>query len=90
MATTEQVVFDAVREVRLDGINEEVTRDTRLAIDLGMDSLDYVEVITLIEENTDKADYFPPEADEIPEDITVGQLVDKVQGWLDKIATETS
>jgi acyl carrier protein len=90
METTEKVVFEAVTEVMFDGIKEEITRETKLSADLCMDSLDYVEVIMWIEEKIEKADYFPEEADEIPEDITVGQLIDKIDGWLIQIATETS
>ena len=80
--------MNAVCEVRLDGLKEEVTSETRLSTDLGMDSLDYVNLMLEIEDNIEKADFFPPEADEIPDEITVGELIDRIDGWLTKISTE--
>lgn len=88
MTNTEKVVLGAVREVMFDGIREETTVDTKLNADLGMDSMDYIEVMLIIEENIEKADYFPAEADDIPDDITVGQLAAKIDGWLRDISTK--
>ncbi|MCP4993907.1 MAG: hypothetical protein GY934_09005 [Gammaproteobacteria bacterium] len=57
------------------------TDDHQLHADLGLDSLDYVELVMLVEEDME-ANF--TNTGDIPEDLTVLQFEEKCQGWFDE------
>lgn len=87
------VVLDTVKksvaEIHEGTINGDIDLEesTLLYQDLSFDSLDYVELIMLLEENlSDRINtqvVLPPEADDIPYDISIGDLTNKIMEWVD-------
>jgi len=79
-----QLVRNAVIDIAQDltGPGNPVTVNTKLHADLGFDSLDYVELLLYLEEDSETKKAFPAESGEIPADITVGQLAQKVGQWV--------
>ena len=73
------MVFDKIRELlaeQLDANVDEMTMDTRIAEDLGADSLDVVEMLMSVEDEF---------GIEIPDDVienlkTIGNVVEYIEG----------
>lgn len=71
-----QLVLRCVKEIA----EAEITLSTQLHADLGFDSLDYVELVIMIEEDSETKQAF--RCKDIPVEITVGELADKVGKWV--------
>ena len=70
-----QLVLRCVKEIA-EGLEAEITLSTKLHADLGFDSLDYVELVIMIEEDSETKQAF--RCEDIPAEITVGELAEKV------------